>query len=131
MTTDAEGGGVMGTNYYWHIPGNPCSACGHDADKGDYHIGKSSAGWTFSFHAVPELGVASYRDWLRTFAASPHGKIVDEYGREHSVADFVVLVEGKRDGKNHTQYVRAEHTAFSDDCYLDGDGHSFSRGDFS
>lgn len=57
----------MGTNFYFKKPfARPL------------HIGKSSAGWCFSLHVIPEKGVNSISDWI--WVLTGFGKIVDEYG---------------------------------------------------
>lgn len=42
------------------------------------HIGKSSMGWCFSLHIVPELGINTLEDWIRMFI-EPDRIIIDEY----------------------------------------------------
>ena len=72
----------MGTNYYslkrgvdyeseecfWNIRGT----------EDCIHIGKSSAGWCFSLHIDPELGINTIEDWIRMFI-EPDRIIIDEY----------------------------------------------------
>ena len=61
-------------------------------------------------------------------------RIVDEYGDEISATEFFDLVESKRSEKNNqTDYVRKEYSLGYgvDDYYLDDEGYSFSKGDFS
>lgn len=129
----------MGTNYYWEVAGNPCPTCKHDPDVKRYHIGKSSHGWTFSFHAESELRVETFRDWLRVLKAGG-GRIVDEYGTEHTLLSFVKWVLKKRrrypDGRmplKHAEYVREKYagTWAVNESYLDPEGHSFSTGEWS
>lgn len=117
----------MGTNYYQLI--DRCEHCGRAREN--RHIGKSSAGWTFSFHAIPEDNVNSYQDWLREFAISPW--IQDEYGDLITVEDFKKMVEAKRESPyNHTTYCEQHHPEHAArDCHLDNEGHSFSKGEFS
>jgi len=70
----------MGTNYYLKSKA-PCPACGHEIKP--MHIGKSSAGWVFSLHAIPEKGINGLADWQREWAAE--GMVIeDEYGRRVS-----------------------------------------------
>ena len=42
------------------------------------HIGKSSMGWCFSLHVVPELGINNIEDWIRMFI-EPDRIIINEY----------------------------------------------------
>jgi hypothetical protein len=51
----------MGTNYYWY-PEPPCQCCGREFDE--IHIGKSSGGWCFSLHVIPESGIKDLGDWV-------------------------------------------------------------------
>ena len=42
------------------------------------HIGKSSWGWTFSLHVIPEKGLECWRDWEEVLVDAR--RIFDEYG---------------------------------------------------
>jgi hypothetical protein len=53
----------MGTNYYMYLK-PACYACGHTPPENVLHIGKSSVGWAFALHAIPERGLNSFEDWL-------------------------------------------------------------------
>lgn len=59
----------MGTNYYWHPK---------DGEK--LHIGKSSHGWCFSLHVIPERGINDLRDWAKIWSVWYPGYISNEYG---------------------------------------------------
>ncbi len=63
----------MGTNYYWIS--DPCPICSHSVER--MHIGKSSWGWCFALHVMPEHGLDSLCDWIEKWRNG--GKIVDEY----------------------------------------------------
>lgn len=65
----------MGTNYYLHE--EECPTCGHC--KEPKHIGKSSGGWCFSLHVIPEEGIKDLNDWVELWST---GEVVirDEYG---------------------------------------------------
>lgn len=99
------------------------------------HIGKSSLGWTFSFHGRDEgaEGIESWADWRARLREG--GRIMDEYGRAISFEEFAALVVSKHlSGRNnHTTYCRIHHPerAARSDVWLDPEGHSFSRGVFS
>ena len=56
----------MGTNYYTKLDGE------------ELHIGKSSGGWCFSLHVIPELGINDLPDWI-DFLTVNHYKIKNEY----------------------------------------------------
>ena len=66
----------MGTNYYlYETP--PCKECGRPYEP--KHIGKSSAGWYFSLHVIPEEGINELEDWKKLW--NHKGAIIkDEYG---------------------------------------------------
>jgi len=127
----------MGTNYYWHR--DVCDKCKRPAQI--VHIGKSSGGWSFSFHGFKNeygdnLPIRSIDDWEK-FIAEPNSVIVDEYDRVVGAAEFWKLVKSKRGGTNHTEYCReraaadGSHKYAYEDCWLDGRGNSFSSVEFS
>lgn len=66
----------MGTNYYLY-PASPCEACGRP--HGPKHIGKSSGGWCFSLHVIPEEGINDLEDWEKPW--NQEGAVIkDEHG---------------------------------------------------
>lgn len=70
----------MGTNFYLRAPQKPpCECCGREFESSTKHIGKSSAGWCFSLHVMPEQGINSLADWERLWGAAG-AWIEDEYG---------------------------------------------------
>lgn len=114
----------MGTNYYHHR--DVCATCGRAG--GVEHIGKSSAGWTFSFHGTEEI--RSYEDWLSVLQGG--GEIRDEYGRIIDLETFASMVECKQSAsRRHYDFVKEHHPALMDDEWLDEEGHSFSGVEFS
>ena len=64
----------MGTNYYVEAK-EPCKECGRPHEE--IHIGKSSAGWCFSLHVIPELNIHNLDDWKQFWKGKT---IKDEYG---------------------------------------------------
>ena len=68
----------MGTNYYWHKK-PPCECCGRPYEP--LHIGKSSSGWVFTLHIIPEEGINDLPD-LEKLWSIPDSKIKNEYGDE-------------------------------------------------
>lgn len=96
----------MGTNYYWHAtapppPPQPCVTCGHEPDyeaPSGLHIGKSSAGWCFSLHVIPEEGISTLADWTERFNREG-SVIVDEYGRVQTVAEMLATIT-ERSGRD-------------------------------
>ena len=105
----------MGTNYYHRT--NICPKCGRFDEQ---HIGKSSAGWSFSFHGTE--AIRSYKEWLVLLEAG--GKIFNEYDEEIPLHKLKALVEAKRGGRNHTR-------EYPGDNWVDAEGHSFSGYEFS
>lgn len=78
----------MGTNYYLHQSEQKvCPTCGHDSTPEPLHIGKSSAGWCFSLHVIPEKGINDLPDWERLWS-QPGARIVDEYGVQHDAKEM-------------------------------------------
>ncbi len=64
----------MGTNYY--LKTGLCPHCGKGVER--LHIGKSSGGWCFSLHVIPEEGINDLDDWKKKWR---DGGIEDEYGQ--------------------------------------------------
>lgn len=54
----------MGTNYYWYE--KYCKECGRPFEP--LHIGKSSGGWCFSLHVIPEEGINTLDDWKKKWS---------------------------------------------------------------
>lgn len=77
----------MGTNYYYHEK-PPCECC--DRPFKALHIGKSSAGWCFSLHVIPEEGINSLDDWRRKWLVG--GVILDEYGGKVSPEEMLAVI---------------------------------------
>jgi hypothetical protein len=67
----------MGTNYYLH-PRADCECCGRPFEP--LHIGKSSSGWCFSLHVIPEEGINNLDDWRERWSRRS-AFIRDEYGK--------------------------------------------------
>jgi len=122
----------MGTNYYWRSAELTCPTCGNATGTKDLHIGKSSIGWTFSFHS-PNPDIVSFQDWVRYFY-DHDGDIFDEYGHEVGVAGFIlnVLWRGTaRDGGSLSNIYHEEEGYADESRWLDPDGHSFCSREFS
>lgn len=106
----------MGTNYY--TIKNYCDCCKRfDKD----HIGKSSAGWTFSFQSA--YNINDYDEWVENIKSAE--KIVDEYGNELTVSEMIEIVESK---KNNIHNFAKEHPGHG---FVDKYGNSFTVSDFS
>jgi hypothetical protein len=74
----------MGTNYYLY-PRADCECCGRPFEP--LHIGKSSAGWCFSLHVIPEDGINGFESWQELWNR-PGSVIRNEYNRELSVSEM-------------------------------------------
>ncbi len=77
----------MGTNYYWHEK-PPCECCKRAYEP--KHIGKSSMGWCFSLHVIPDEDINDLPDWERIWASG--GYIEDEYGKRISIPDMRLII---------------------------------------
>jgi hypothetical protein len=105
----------MGTNYYYKY--NECEECGrHD----EMHVGKSSIGWKFQFHAgaFRDLG-----DWKVELSVR---KIYDEYGKDITLEEFIELVEAKKDVDE--PYVDYSHSWSHPPIFVNG--YKFFEGEF-
>lgn len=128
----------MGTNYY--VITNCCDHCNRYDEE--YHIGKSSAGWSFSFRGYPSDELESWKQW-REFLKD---KIIkDEYGETVSYDNFVDMIEtikapgyvnpltGKKN-QQHNDAMKKDKYYFGFDPNMewdDEDGYAFSSREFS
>lgn len=113
---------VIGTNYY-RIPPR-CEHCGRGDER--EHVGKSSAGWSFSFHT--DLGLPrSFAEWKERL----RGEVIEnEYGDRVTLEEFTAMVERKQGGRRHAEeYPTSRYPGHP--TFLDPEGHSFSEGEFS
>lgn len=78
----------MGTNYYLHEK-PPCKCCGRPFEK--LHIGKSSGGWCFSLHVIPEENLLTLDDWRRRWSA-PFATVMNEYGDQVTPAELERII---------------------------------------
>lgn len=86
----------MGTNYYLHRD-EDCQCCGRLFTP--LHIGKSSGGWCFSLHVMPEHGINTLEDWRKRWA-EPGAYIRNEYGERVSIADMELTITKRYNEKN-------------------------------
>lgn len=85
----------MGTNYYLHQKPD-CKCCGRPFEP--LHIGKSSGGWCFSLHVMPDDGISTLDDW-RALWSAPDALIRNEYGEAITPAEMErVITERKWHG---------------------------------
>lgn len=98
----------MGTNYYLHEK-PPCECCGRPFER--KHIGKSSAGWTFSLHVIPEEGIHDLADWMRLWD-EPGAEIVNEYGHLVSRYDMLQRIALRAVPKRTDEHARGPDRSF-------------------
>jgi hypothetical protein len=129
----------MGTNYYAELPqcAHPCEHCNFD-DR--LHIGKSSGGWKFGFHGIPERGLTSWAAW-QDFLADHI--IYDEYGQMIQLGEFATIVTDRNVGRGMARPIcRVDPTPaeivagfggnyFEHGDYHDVEGYDFYDGEFS
>ena len=58
------------------------------------HIGKSSGGWCFSLHVIPEDNINDLDDW-RVLWNEPGSFIKNEYGEKVSVANMEDIITNR------------------------------------
>lgn len=80
----------MGTNYYLYDE-KPCKCCGHGGEP--KHIGKSSAGWCFSLHVMPDNGINDLDDWKELFESG--ASIKDEYGADIFISEMLDTITNR------------------------------------
>lgn len=124
----------MGTNYY--VAKNICEHCKrHDEE---YHIGKSSVGWAFSFQGYRWNKLVSWKAWKEFLKDQT---IVNEYGEVVPYSTFVAMVETHKSPnyvhengrKNliHNASGRAQGWYNPEHDWDDEDGYSFTDREFS
>lgn len=124
----------MGTNYYAHV--NVCKCCKHPEKK--LHIGKSSYGWTFTFHAVRDyesldgIAIDSWKRWQEVLKKIDV-EIVNECDEAVGKDEFIEIVESKKAEKlNHYHECIGKYGgAYDDGVFLDPEGQAFCWGEFS
>lgn len=119
----------MGTNYYAKAPECP-NPCQHCEAAVEVHIGKSLT--MFEAHDEPPWGrIESWQDWKRILLQGV--QVDDEYHSGWTVPEFISAVEGtsKKDRRRQYDAVMANPLWRSERDYLDADGFSFHRGEFS
>ena len=126
----------MGTNYY--VAKNLCECC--DRYDEEYHIGKSSYGWAFSFHGYRAERLVSWRAWKEFLK---NKIIIDEYGEKTSYEKFIEMIETyKAPGyKREDGHVNLQHNEQgkidkrpwfnSEYDWDDEDGYAFCSRNFS
>jgi len=127
---------MMGTNYY--VAKNLCECCNrYDTE---YHIGKSSGGWAFTFQGYPAERLTSWEAWK---AFLKDQIIMDEYHERKDYDWFVHYIEGPkapnfvneqgRKNLQHNDYGKTNKYPYFNPQYDwdDEDGYAFSTREFS
>lgn len=86
----------MGTSYYL-FEKEPCKCCGRDFPA--KHIGKSSVGWVFALHVIPEENINDIDDWVKLWS-QPKAIIKDEYDRVITAHRMLEIIKNR----NHAEY---------------------------
>lgn len=101
----------MGTNYYLRRAKGSAKTIFCTDETTEIHIGKSSAGWCFSLHVIPELEINNLDDWKSLIKGALRGrwKIVNEYGDIVSYEELMEVIEQRswekrKDYRNHPHY---------------------------
>ncbi len=114
----------MSTNYYLHQKPD-CECCGRSFEP--LHIGKSSGGWCFSLHVMPDDGINTLDDW-RVIWAAPGAFVRDEYGERVPLErlEKIITQRSWRDGMPKRNDVDGRH------CIGNGEGPwDYIVGEFS
>ena len=126
----------MGTNYY--VAKNLCECCNRYDEE--YHIGKASYGWAFSFQGYRAERLVSWRAWKEFLKDKI---IIDEYGERTNYDWFVNYIEENKspgyvreDGHKNLQH---NEQGKIDKCpwfnpendWDDEDGYAFCAREFS
>jgi hypothetical protein len=126
----------MGTNYY--VAKNLCECCNR-YDR-EYHIGKSSHGWAFSFRGYPAERITSWKAWKQFLK---NQIIMNEYGERMEYEKFVEMIETYKsphymheDGRMNLQHnaegKKGSYPWFNRERdWDDEDGYSFTITEFS
>lgn len=81
----------MGTNFYWHKE-KECEHCGNAPER--LHIGKSSMGWCFGLHVIPEEGINNLDSWVEKWYERD-SYIMDEYGEKVVPSEMIMTIKNR------------------------------------
>lgn len=76
-------------NHYYLDDNNVCEYCGNEYNK--LHIGKSSSGWKFALHIIPEKGINTLDDW-RNIWNDINVNIYNEYGESLTITELEYII---------------------------------------
>ena len=126
----------MGTNYY--VAKNLCECCNRYDEE--YHIGKASYGWAFSFQGYRAERLVSWRSWKEFLKDKI---IIDEYGERTNYDWFVNYIEENKspgyvreDGHKNLQHneqgkIDKRPWFNPENDWDDEDGYAFCAREFS
>ena len=126
----------MGTNYY--VAKNLCECCNRYDEE--YHIGKASYGWAFSFQGYRAERLVSWRAWKEFLKDKI---IIDEYGERTNYDWFVNYIEEQKspgyvreDGHKNLQHneqgkIDKRPWFNPENDWDDEDGYAFCAREFS
>lgn len=105
----------MGTNFYTKT--NTCPTCGHKPEG--VHLGKSSAGWEFTFQYN---GGQYYKDVKEMKRWMKDKEIENEYGDSVSHKEFWDMVKRKKKEGSHHEYTKhSGHFYVGEYYFIDSD----------
>ena len=120
----------MGNNFYVRTPPSCGGKCETHCHGEDIHLGKSSAGWSFTFRAYPHpedapevvtWSVTDFASWRKLLDLGP---VYSEYGEPITRDDLLERIEVKR--KPGYRHHEEGYGAFRD-----ADGNDFIATEFS
>jgi hypothetical protein len=126
----------VGTNYY--VAKNLCECCNRYDEE--YHIGKASYGWAFSFQGYRAERLVSWRSWKEFLKDKI---IIDEYGERTNYDWFVNYIEENKspgyvreDGHKNLQHneqgkIDKRPWFNPENDWDDEDGYAFCAREFS
>jgi hypothetical protein len=126
----------VGTNYY--VAKNLCECCNRYDEE--YHIGKASYGWAFSFQGYRAERLVSWRAWKEFLKDKI---IIDEYGERTNYDWFVNYIEENKspgyvceDGHKNLQHneqgkIDKRPWFNPENDWDDEDGYAFCAREFS
>lgn len=123
----------MGTNFYLHRPSESrCLTCGHDPQNKPLHIGKSSFGWRFSLHIIPEENIMNLDDWKREWDKDG-AYIENEYKDKITPEAMLAIITERGDGRYCRKGVELmRHEPDGRHCLGCGEGtYDYIVGEFS
>jgi len=98
-------------------------------DNEGLHIGKTSAGWTFSFQAHNTPHLKSFSEWM-VFLKNSNITIYDEYGHIRTFSEFKEMVEELQQDNSLKNHAKMFKTEYPKQYFNDSLGYSFTIPEF-